>query len=142
MNSESSTSQAPYRTVASGGETFDGHLRLFLVERRLPAITERGLAMLQAALTEASRRYVARGEPVLYLRSIFLPRQDRLLSLFVGRSLELVRTANEASLAPFISIESVVDPTRSGRIDGGVICPCCEDWGRQDSAVEPAARTD
>ena len=116
MNSESSSSQAPYRTVASGGETFDGELRLFLVERRLPAISERGLAMLQAALVETSRRFAARGELVHYLGSIFVPRAERLLSLFAGGSIELVRTANEASLAPFISIESAVDLSDPGEL--------------------------
>ena len=109
MNLESASGEAQSRTVASGWEAPDGEVRFFLVERRLPTITERGLAMLQAALMAASRRFAARGEPVLYLRSTFVPRQARLFSLFAGASLELVRAANEAALAPFISIEPAFD---------------------------------
>ncbi len=82
---------------------------LFIVDRRLPKINEHQLAVLQAALTGAASRFRARGDGVRYIRSIFLARQERLLSLFTAESLEAVRAVNEASLVPFASIEPAVD---------------------------------
>ncbi len=94
---------------ASLGTLHAGWRALFVVERRLPGITDRDLAMLQAALLQSAARFTARGEQVTYVRSIFLPDQHRLLSLFSGVSLELVRAANEASLVPYVGIQRAID---------------------------------
>jgi hypothetical protein len=83
--------------------------RLFIVERRLPNISQQQLAVLQAALTSASSRFSARGDGVRYLRSIFLARQGRLLSLFTADSPDAVRAVNQATLIPFASIEPAIE---------------------------------
>ena len=82
---------------------------LFIVERRLPKINERQLAVVQAALAGAAGRFSARGAGIHYVRSIFVARQERLLSLFLAESLETVRAVNEAALVPFASIEPAVE---------------------------------
>src|ERR1051326_2392794 len=69
-------------------------VNLFVVERRLPKVTRQQLAVLQAALSGAAGRFSARGDGVWYLRSIFLARQERLLSLFAADSPDTVRAVN------------------------------------------------
>src|SRR6516162_4771294 len=91
-------------------------MSLFVVERRLPRISEHQLAVLQAALTGAASRFTARGDGVRYLSSIFLARQERLLSLFAADSAETVRAVNEAALIPFASIEPAVELLNPDRL--------------------------
>ena len=74
--------------------------------------------MLQAALLQSSARFTARGEHITYLRSTFLPDQDRLLSLFAAMSLEVVRAENDASLVPYLGIHRAIDLSNPGESPG------------------------
>ena len=98
----------PGPDVASGA-TQPALASLFVVERRLPKISEQQLTVLQAALTAAADRFSARGDGVRYLRSVFLARRELLLSFFMAGSPETVRAVNEAALIPFSSIEPAME---------------------------------
>jgi hypothetical protein len=87
---------------------------LFIVERRLPRLDDHQLMVLQSALTGSASRFRARDEGVQLLGSVFLPGQERLLSLFRAGSAEAVRAVSEASLIPFASIEPAVGLPGSG----------------------------
>jgi hypothetical protein len=65
--------------------------------------------LLQWALSGAAARFGARGDGIWYLCSIFVARQDRLISLFTAEDAEAVRAVNEAALIPFGSIEAAVE---------------------------------
>ncbi|HEV2376344.1 MAG TPA: nickel-binding protein [Streptosporangiaceae bacterium] len=105
-------SEADQRADAGAGSAPAG---LFIVERRLPRVTEHQLALLQAALTSAAARFYARGEGVQYLGSIFLAGSGRLLSLFRAESPETVQAVNQAALIPFASIEPAVELSGPGQ---------------------------
>jgi len=82
---------------------------LYLVEHRLPRITVGELELLQAALNEACSRLTARGEPVSYLGSTFLPESARLLSLFKAGTADSVRSVSASSQAPMTHLEAAID---------------------------------
>jgi hypothetical protein len=95
--------------AAAGAAGHPASASLFIVERRLPVIDEYQLDVLQAALTAAASRFSARGDGVRYLCSIFVARQERLLSLFMAETAEAVRAVSEAALIPFTSIEPAIE---------------------------------
>ena len=99
----------PGKDTAAPAAAGPAPMSLFVVERRLPKVTEQQLAVVLAALSGAAGRFSARGEGVRYLRSILLARQQRLLSLFTADSPETVRAVNQAALIPFASIEPAIE---------------------------------
>ncbi|MBV8083377.1 MAG: DUF4242 domain-containing protein, partial [Chloroflexi bacterium] len=80
----------------------------FLVERYLPGFTADQLAGAAAAAKKASAELSAQGTPVRYLRSTFVPGQEKCFCLFEGPSAEAVRQANERASLPFDSIAEAV----------------------------------
>jgi hypothetical protein len=104
--SHDDVSLAPARPPVAGSAAPG---QLFVVERRLPKASARQLALLQSALNGAVARFGARGDGIRYLCSIFVTRQDRLISLFTAENAETVQAVNEAALVPFASIEPAVE---------------------------------
>jgi len=84
----------------------------YVVERCLPGLTERHLATMQVALTEASRRLTASGSPVYYRGTTFLPTRSRCFCLFEARSVERVKAVNETAQVPFVAINEAIERRR------------------------------
>lgn len=105
-----------------------GSAHFYLVEHSLPSITDADLAMLQSALIESCARRTARGEPVRYLGSAFLPRLHRLLSLFEAADPDTVRSVSAGALLPvtFVEVAITVSAGTVNNLDrgtGGRITP-------------------
>jgi hypothetical protein len=60
-------------------------MRVYLVDRDLPRITLEGLAEMQQAELSAGQQLTAVGQPVRYLRSVFIPNKARCLCRFEAR---------------------------------------------------------
>jgi len=80
----------------------------YVVERSLPGLIERHLAIMQVALAEASRRLTASGSPVYYRGTTFLPTRSRCFCLFEASTLERVKAVNETAQVPFVTINEAI----------------------------------
>lgn len=101
--------------TAAGGEPDAKLPSTFLVERSLPAMSDRHRLALQHALEEASRRLTLAGSPVRYLGSTFVPARSRCYSIFEAASVDAVRAVNEAALVPYIAINEAIDSPVTAR---------------------------
>jgi hypothetical protein len=82
---------------------------VYLVDRDLPGITGEGLALLQRAELSASEQLTAAGQPVRYLRSLFIVGEARCMCLFEAEDEVAVAALNEAARLPFTRIVSALD---------------------------------
>jgi hypothetical protein len=73
----------------------------YLVERHLPGITPDQLTAAADAAKSTSAAMEREGTPVRYLRSTFLPGEEKCFCLFEGPSKDAVRTANERAQLPY-----------------------------------------
>ena len=83
-------------------------MNYYLVERRMPGMTQASLVALQRALGAATHRLGTPGSPVRYIGSVYLPQRDTCLCLFEATDPGRVRRANDTAQAPYDQIHEAV----------------------------------
>ena len=78
----------------------------YMVERYLPGITSDQLAAAAARAKSTTAQMTEEGTPIRYLRSTFLPGEEKCFCLFEGPSEQVVKEANERAEIP---LERVVE---------------------------------
>ncbi len=73
----------------------------YMVERYLPGITSDQLAAAAGRAKSTTAQMTEEGTPVRYLRSTFIPGEDKCFCLFDGPSADAVKEANERADIPF-----------------------------------------
>ncbi len=73
----------------------------YLVERHLPGFTTEQLPAAAGAAKITTEEMAKEGVPVRYLRSTFVPVEEKCFCLFDGPSVEAVKEANERAGLPF-----------------------------------------
>ena len=84
---------------------------VYMVERDLPGITMEQLASAQKKAIQTGKELTAQGRKVRYIRSTFVPGEDKCMCLFEAASPEHVREANERAQIPFTRIVPAEDLT-------------------------------
>jgi len=72
-----------------------------MVERHLPGITEEQLAAAAGAAKATTAEMSRAGTPVRYLRSTFVPGENKCYCLFEGPDEQTVRDANDRAKLPY-----------------------------------------
>lgn len=80
-------------------------MTLYLVERYLPGITGEQLTAAAGRAKSTTQQMRDEGMQVRYLRSTFLPAEEKCFCLFEGASPDLVEQANKRAEIPFEKIQ-------------------------------------
>ncbi|MBI3670878.1 MAG: DUF4242 domain-containing protein [Acidobacteria bacterium] len=84
---------------------------VYMVDRNLPGVTTEQLAAAQKAAIETCQQFTAKGTPVRYLRTTFVPGEARCMCLFEAASADIVRRVNEAAKIPYTRVVDALDLT-------------------------------
>lgn len=80
----------------------------YMVERHLPGIKPDELAAAATRAKETTAKMTAEGTPVRYLRSTFVPGEEKCYCLFEGPTEESVREANRRAEIPLVSVKEAL----------------------------------
>jgi hypothetical protein len=86
-------------------------MAVYLVERDLPGVTMEELAAAQKAAIQMGMELTAEGKQVRYIRSTFVPGENKCMCLFEASNPDHVREANERGNIPFTRIVPAEDLT-------------------------------
>ena len=86
---------------------------VYMVERNLPGIKMEQLAAAQKRAIEVGRELTAAGTQVKYIRTTFVPEENKCMCLFEAPNAQNVKTANEQAQIPFTRIVEAMDLTPS-----------------------------
>ena len=84
---------------------------IYMVERDLPGVTVEDLAAAQKRAIEMGKELTAEGKQVRYIRSTFVPGENKCMCLFEAPNPENVKEANERANIPFTRIVPAMDLT-------------------------------
>lgn len=84
---------------------------VFAADRHLPGISMEGLAGAQKAAIAQSERSTAEGRPVTYIRSMYVPEDDRCMCLFEAENAADVERVNRDAGIPFERVVPAHDLT-------------------------------
>lgn len=84
---------------------------VYMVERELPGMKVEQLAAAQKRAIEVGKELTAEGKQVRYIRSTFVPGENKCMCLFEAPNPENVREANERAQIPFTRIVPAMDLT-------------------------------
>lgn len=73
----------------------------YVVERYLPGIQPDQLTAAAGSAKKTTAQMTEEGTPVRYLRSTFIPGEEKCYCLFEGPSADAVKEANERAQIPF-----------------------------------------
>jgi muconolactone delta-isomerase len=77
----------------------------------LPGVTVEDLAAAQRRAIEMGKELTAQGKQVRYIRSTFVPGENKCMCLFEAPNPENVKEANERANIPFTRIVPAMDLT-------------------------------
>ena len=86
-------------------------MAVFMVERDLKGITMEGLAAAQKKAIEFSDSFHEEGRAVRYIRTTFVPGEDRSMCLFEAETASDVENVNKAAQIPYVRVVEALDLT-------------------------------
>ena len=86
-------------------------MAVYMVERELKGITMDQLAAAQRRAIDTSNEFANKGKPVRYIRTTFVPGEERSMCLFEAPDPDLVREVNDDAKIPYIRVIEALDLT-------------------------------